>query len=204
MAGSSAPTPDDACSIVMPVGRQGLPAVPVAGPLSGLTGRRLAVIDITKVRSEVFAEELAQALRGAGAATVDRYLAAPSQRMGAEELHMVGTECDGAVLALADCGTCTSWTLHDAIELHRLGCRAVVVTTHDLRPMVAALAPRLGMAALPVVSVPLANREHQADGIRATARAVAGDVIDALTSEVPPLAGGDPTGDFEAVASNAG
>lgn len=181
--------PAEACSIVLPVGRQGLDPVAVVSPLQALVGRRLAVIDISKVRSDLFADELTSALKAGGAFAVDRFVAPPSQRMRADELQTVGVDHDGAVLALADCGTCTSWTLFDAIELHRHGCRAVVVTTHDLRPMVAALAPRLGMADLPVVSVALANREQQGDGVRATARAVVPDVVAALTRPVPSGAG---------------
>ena len=96
------------------------------------------------------------------------------------ELAGVAERCDGAVLALADCGTCSSWTLFDAIELHRRGCRAVLVTTHALRPTVDALAERLGLPELPVVEVQEPNREQTSERIAVTARAAAPAIATAL------------------------
>jgi hypothetical protein len=85
------------------------------------------------------------------------------------------------VLALADCGTCTSWTLWDAVELNRRGVRTVLVSTDALRPTVAALAPRLGLADLPLVTVATPNRDHGEEEIRATAAAAGQAIAEALT-----------------------
>ncbi len=176
-------TEDGGCPVVLPVGRQGRDEVaPIAPLAAGVAGASLTVLDISKVRSDVFADALEAGLRAAGCDSVDRGVAPPSQRLDEQDLADIGSSHDGAVLALADCGTCTSWTMFDAIELHRHGCRAVLVTTRALRPTVDALAPRLGMASLPVVEVELPNREQTADEIRATAAAVVPAVIAALTS----------------------
>ena len=172
----------DGCPVVLPVGRQGRAEVEPVSPLPSLHGATLTVLDISKVRSDVFADALEAGLRAGGCTTVDRGVAPPSQRLGQQELAELGNRNDGAVLALADCGTCTSWTMFDAIELHRNGCRAVLVTTRALRPTVDAMAPRLGMASLPVVEVGLSNREQTADEIRAMATAAVPAVIAALTT----------------------
>ncbi len=176
---------DDAeggCPVVLPVGRQGRQEVSPVAPLGSLGSASLTVLDISKVRSDVFADAIEAGLRAAGCSTVDRGVAPPSQRLADDELAAIGSAHDGAVLALADCGTCTSWTMFDAIELHRNGCRAVLVTTTALRPTVDALAPRLGMADLPVVEVALPNREQTADEIHRTASAAVPAIVAALTA----------------------
>jgi hypothetical protein len=171
----------ESCTIVDPIGRQGRDAVAVIAPLASLTGRRVAVLDISKVRSDAFAEVVETALRNGGADT-ERGIAPPSQRLSDDDLVAIGARCEAAVLALADCGTCTSWTMFDAIELHRHGCRAVLVTTSALRPIVDALAGRLGMAELPVVEVDQPNRDQTVDEIRVTASAAMPAVIGQLVA----------------------
>lgn len=171
----------ESCTIVDPVGQQGRELVALVEPLSALAGHRVAVLDISKVRSDVFANAVEAALRDGGAVT-ERGIAPPSQRLGDEQLAAIAGRCDAAVLALADCGTCTSWTMFDAIELHRHGCRAVLVTTAALRPTVDALAGRLGMAELPVVEVEQANRDLSAEEIAATASAAAPSILRQLVA----------------------
>jgi hypothetical protein len=170
----------DICPIVDPAAHEDAEAVAVGAPLGALAGRRLRVLDITKVRSDVFAAEVARGLEDAGA-TVQMGIALPAQRMSDAELDAVAADADAAVLALADCGTCTSWTLWDAVELNRRGVRAVLVSTDALRPTIAALAPRLGLANLPLVTVPTPNRDHAEDQIRATAAAAGPAIAAALT-----------------------
>ncbi len=169
----------ESCPIIDPVGRQGRDAVPVVAALEALSGSRVAVLDISKVRSDAFADTVEQVLRDQGA-TTERGIAPPSQRLSDAELSDIGSRCDAAVLALADCGTCTSWTMFDAIELHRNGCRAVLVTTSALRPTVEAMAGRLGMADLPVVEVAQPNRDQTLEEINATASGVMPAVVGQL------------------------
>jgi hypothetical protein len=148
--------------------------------LGDVAGATVAVLDISKVRSDVFAGELARGLGEDHGARVERGIAPGSHAMSDVELREVAARCDGAVLALADCGTCSSWTLYDAVELHRHGCRAVLVTTTAQRPMVEAMVARLGMADLPLVEVAEPNRDQDAQRISATAHAALRDVVAAL------------------------
>ncbi|QEC50575.1 hypothetical protein FSW04_25295 [Baekduia soli] len=169
-----------ACPIIDPLGTSSTaPVEPVPG-LGDVGGAQVAVLDISKVRSDVFAGELARGLADDHGAQVRRGLAPGSQAMADDELRELGAACDGAVLALADCGTCSSWTLYDAIELHRHGCRAMLVTTTAQRPMVEAMVARLGLADLPLVEVAEPNRDQYADAITATARAATAAVAAAL------------------------
>jgi hypothetical protein len=170
----------EACPIVDPTGRSSAGRVDRVAGLGELRGRAVAVLDISKVRSEVFAAEVARGLAEEHGATITRGVAPGSSPMSDTELIGLGSDHDAAVLALADCGTCSSWTLWDAIELHRHGCRAVLVTTTAQRPMVEAMIGRLGMPDLPLVEVAQANRDLDADQIRETARGAAPDIASAL------------------------
>ena len=173
-------TEGDTCTIVAPVGHQGRDPVDLVGGLGSLESRPIAVLDISKVRSDVFVDAVERCIREAGTESVERGVALASKRMDEDEVRGLAERNDGAVLALADCGTCTSATLYDAVELHRNGCRAVLVTTEALRATVDALAPRLGLADLPVVEVELPNREQTAEEIADTATAAGPAVLAAL------------------------
>jgi len=170
----------EVCPVIDPAAHDDAEPVAVGAPLGELSGRRLRVLDITKVRSDVFAAEVARGLEAAGA-SVEMGIALPAQRMSDAELDAVAGSADAAVLALADCGTCTSWTLWDAIELNRRGVRAVLVSTDALRPTVAVLARRLGLPELPLVTVALPNRDQAEPEIRATAAAAGPAIAAALT-----------------------
>ena len=171
----------ETCPIVDPAGQSDAREAPPAPGLGRLAGRRLAVLDIAKVGSEVFVDQVETTLRGcADSLDIERGIAPPSRGMSEDQLAAIAERCDGAVLALADCGTCSSWTLLDAIELNRRGCRAVLVTTEPLRPTIDALAGRLGMSSLPVVEVALPNREQTSDEVTATALAAGPQLVEAL------------------------
>jgi hypothetical protein len=170
----------EACPIVDPVGISSAPPVTRIDGISAVAGATVAVLDISKVRSDVFAGELARGLGDDHGAKIERGLAPGSHAMDDAELRDIGARCDGAVLALADCGTCSSWTLYDAIELHRHGCRAVLVTTTAQRPMVEAMVARLGLPDLPLVEVAEPNRDQDAEHITRTARGALGAVVEAL------------------------
>lgn len=170
----------EACPIVDPTGRASAGRVAQVPGLGELRGRSIAVLDISKVRSDVFAGEVARGLAEDAGAVVSRGIAPGSSPMDDAELEAIGAASDGAVLALADCGTCSSWTLYDAIELHRHGCRAVLVTTTAQRPMVEAMVGRLGLSDLPLVEVAEANRDQDSAEIAATARGAADAIAAAL------------------------
>ena len=171
----------ETCTIVAPVAHQGREAVEATPGLGSLESRRIAVLDISKVRSDVFVDAVERSVREAGGDPVERGTALASNRMDENEVRGLAERNDGAVLALADCGTCTSATLYDAVELHRNGCRAVLVTTEALRPTVDALAPRLGLADLPVVEVKQPNRDQTAQEIAKTATAAGPAILAALS-----------------------
>ncbi len=55
-------------------------------------------------------------------------------------------ECDVVLTGLADCGSCTAYSVSDAIELERAGIPAVVVTTTKFEPVAVTLSASFGLA----------------------------------------------------------
>ncbi|HVV30743.1 MAG TPA: hypothetical protein VHC41_07665, partial [Mycobacteriales bacterium] len=55
---------------------------------------------------------------------------------------------DAAVVGLANCGSCTSWTIHDALRAASTGITAAAVCTDHFGDLAAALARRGGRSGL--------------------------------------------------------
>jgi hypothetical protein len=79
---------------------------------------------------------------------------------------------EAAVLAVGDCGSCTSWTCHDAVRISQeLGIPSVLVTTAVFEELARHVATSLGCPDLPIITV-----EHPVGGVsvdEARARGVA-------------------------------
>jgi hypothetical protein len=90
-------------------------------------------------------------------------------------------EADALVTATGDCGSCSSCTLHDAIEAERAGVPAVAVITDRFKRTAQSIAdvngvPGYGFA---VVGHPVANADEQA--LRAKAAAAVAQIVPLLT-----------------------
>ena len=70
--------------------------------LPGLAGRRLALVDISKPRGDVFLDRLQHLLEARGAA-VERFRKPTFTKPAPVDLrHEIATRCDAAIVALAD------------------------------------------------------------------------------------------------------
>jgi hypothetical protein len=67
---------------------------------------------------------------------------------GLKELDAFLAGVDVAVVGLANCGSCTSWTIHDALRAASTGIPTVAVCTEHFTGLVATLARRGGRSAL--------------------------------------------------------
>lgn len=65
-----------------------------------------------------------------------------------KELDEFVADVDIAVVGLANCGSCTSWTIHDALRAASSGIPTVAVCTDHFKDLAATLARRGGRSAL--------------------------------------------------------
>lgn len=138
-------------------------------PLAESAGKKVALMDIpskiekislfdnTKPNADVILETIASQLKsmkiihskkpaGAGASTAQLQNAA---------------KCDVSILALGDCGSCTTWVILDAIRLEKEGVATISICSHKFASFARALAQAHGAENLRILEVdhPIAGRE---------------------------------------------
>jgi hypothetical protein len=107
---------------------------PRRAPLDSLDGKTVALMDIGKMRGDEFIDRLEVLFRERGIA-VRRYKKPTNTRTAPLELlQQMAAECQAVVIALSDCGSCTSCSTHDMVDLDRRGLAGVSVLTEEFRP----------------------------------------------------------------------
>jgi hypothetical protein len=109
----------------------------------------------SKANADVFLAEIEQALlRRFPAATFSRHTKLTASKalgpVGETELR----NCDMIVNAFGDCGSCSSWSVHDGIALERAGIPTATVITEPFAYKSRFEAESLGFGDLPLVVLP--------------------------------------------------
>jgi hypothetical protein len=115
---------------------------------------------------------------------------------GGPLLDELAESCDAVVNAHGDCGSCTSWCVHDSVELERRGIPVATINTSEFVALGRFEAIALGMPSLPIVTIahPIASVGESI--ARERGRDAAGAVIEALTAEFSEtgfVPGGNPS-----------
>ena len=70
------------------------------------------------------------------------------------DIDQIAERCDFVVNAVADCGSCTAWSIHDSIELEQMGVATVTVVTESFKDVSVSVAAAIGMPNLPICVIP--------------------------------------------------
>lgn len=133
------------------------PRVP---PLNSLAkGKPIALMDIGKMRGDEFIDRLEQLCNARGIAT-RRFKKPTNTRVAPREMIAdIATSCQAVVIALSDCGSCTSCSTHDLNDLDKRGVPGVSVLTEEFK---AAFKQQLNSIGLDAASIyvphPMQNR----------------------------------------------
>jgi len=119
-----------------------------------LAGTRIAVLDNGKANAGVVMERVAQTVASRAGATVSLVIKkGPDGRsanaaipMARDVFERLKVDADVVITGAADCGSCTAYSVKDAIELEEAGIPAVVVTTTMFEPVASTLSANLGLA----------------------------------------------------------
>jgi hypothetical protein len=104
---------------------------PRQSPLPALVGKCVALLDIGKMRGDEFIDRLQILLNARGIAT-RRYKKPTNTRVAPTEvIHDIILNCHAVVIALSDCGSCTSCSTHDLFTLDGRGIPGVNVITEE-------------------------------------------------------------------------
>jgi len=120
---------------------------------SSLAGLRIAVLDNGKPNAAVVMTRAAETLAARTGATVALVTKKGPQGesanaaipMASDRFERLMAESDIVITGAADCGSCTAYSVHDAIELEKAGRPAVVVTTTRFEPVAKTLSASFGL-----------------------------------------------------------
>ncbi len=87
---------------------------------------------------------------------------------------------DACITGLANCGSCTSWTVHDALVADRAGIPSVAIATSHFAHLTRALARRSGRSGLRIHELPYPLHTLPEEEVRDIARANVGPLLRTL------------------------
>ena len=138
------------------------------GPDAGvLAGKRVGIrLDQIWRAWDWIAEDWAAKLEDAGA-TVSYWRSCgrsgeEGERMAAELKEWLGT-IDMAIVGLANCGSCTGWTVRDAITSANTGIPTIAIATKNFEDFAHEIAARGGRSGLRVHVLPYPLNEQERD-----------------------------------------
>lgn len=143
--------------VLDPEGALGATPSTLAPPLHALAGRRLGVLDNGKPNAGLLLTTIAARLAARAGAEVALVVekgtaATPVEPEVLEQL----VEMDAVLTGSADCGSCTSWSISDAVELEARGVPTVVLATESFADLARRIASTHGTPVrLTVVEAPL-------------------------------------------------
>lgn len=132
---------------------------PRKAPPVSLEGKTVALMDIGKMRGDEFIDRLEQLFAGVGVAT-RRYKKPTNTRTApVSMIQDIAENCDLVVIALSDCGSCTSCSTHDLNDLDQRGLPGVSVLTTEFRDAFAKQCAAIGFEGASLyVPHPMQNR----------------------------------------------
>jgi hypothetical protein len=124
-----------------------------APPLESLTGRKVALLKNAWPSWHRMTDRFERLLTDhvAGVAT-EQHLIPNGSAADPGLLASIAADADAAVVGLANCGSCTAWSFHDAMSLSAMGLPVVLVVTSEFTSLVQALSATKGVS-LPTVVI---------------------------------------------------
>ena len=158
--------------------------VPAAPRLGNLGGKRVGFVDNSKLNAGLFVSRVSSELAGRFGVIpgpiVRKY--APKDHLRAPDLDELAT-CDAVVQCFGDCGTSTSVSVADAVELERRGIPTVTVFSTAFAAAARNQAAGRGMRNLHLVQVPHPMHTAPRAVVAERADQAVATIVDRLTRE---------------------
>lgn len=130
-------------------------------------------VDILWPAYDWIADEWIKAFEGDGAKVVSWRAAGRAGEEGQQVLKELGefvAEVDAVVSGLANCGSCTSWTVHDAVYAASQDKASVAIATEQFYDLAKGLASRAGRSGLRVQTLPYPLHTLPEEQVRSIAK----------------------------------
>ena len=183
-----------AFQLMDPAGALKVSTSKVAPRLKDLKGVRLGLLDNGKTNAGKFLTMVGEILvRKYGVGEVKMFrkdaLSKPAPR---EVLDALVKECDFGVTGIGDCGSCSTNSVHDGIEIEKMGIPAVAVCTEAFLPGLDALTKMRGMADYKFAVVPHPLGVLFDDELRGRAELAAPQIVQIVLENVARPAAATP------------
>jgi hypothetical protein len=174
-----------ATQLLEPTVTEQSPAMAAAQRLSDVRGKRLGFVDNSKCNADLFIQRISAQLTDRFAVVGGPVIrkAAPKDRLTEGDLANLA-QCDAVVQCFGDCGTSTSISVADAVEIERRGIPSVTVFSTAFASAARKQAAGRGMAELPLVQIPHPMHTAQRSVVAERADAVVNALVERLTTDV--------------------
>lgn len=174
--------------LLSPIGANSVERYPIAPRLDTLNGKKVGLLDNTKKNADLLLKAAGEILgREYGVAEVI-YRRKTSSSPGAPPAmldELAG--CDAVINAYGDCGSCTSWCIHDGVTLEKRGVPTATVNSDAFVVLGQQEAVALGVPGLPIVTVPHPMGDVAAEIIVERARTMIEQVVRVFTCSAAQL-----------------
>jgi hypothetical protein len=174
-----------------PVARLSAADVPIAARVPDLSQAKVGLFWNKKVGGNVALEWLADSIAGEyGTTTTPFYSGFPSPRANIEAAAAGSTVVIGST---GDCGSCTSWLIHDLVEIEKLGVPTVALIAEEFETDAHESARVFGMPDLRIAVMPRTLTNLSPEQVVEIAERIRPTVVQALLAEA--AAGAQPDSD---------
>jgi hypothetical protein len=138
-----------------PVGVQDASRIKLNPRPKSTNGLRIAFVDNTKANFDHYCDRLQELFPSYGVVEIKRFRKA-GRTVGVSQgvKDEIKATCDFAITGLGDCGSCTSWALHDAVTLEAFGVPSLCVTTTQFDILARVEATAMGLPDVQILAVP--------------------------------------------------
>jgi hypothetical protein len=153
--------------------------------LQSLSGTRIMLLDNTKSNSDVLFDHLERYLLAAGVSKVVRRVKSTAGKPAGAQILAEVRDMDAVVAGVGDCGSCSSWTIHDFLTAEGLGIPSVGVVSEWFKSLAGLEVSAAGISdpASRIVAVPHPFGNLTDDEVAEFAEKFAADVATGLTSQ---------------------
>lgn len=157
-----------------------------ADRLETLEGATLAYVDWSKPNGDVLHEVYAELLADRYGLEDLSYFVKPTSSSpipDAVREEILAADPDGAIFAIADCGSCNSTVVVDAVDLEAAGLPTAQIVTDAFLEMNRQISASYGHETMPLVSVPHPTRYLSRDAVRRLGERTVEPVHELLTDD---------------------
>jgi hypothetical protein len=173
--------------VLNPVAKSAKKSVQGADRVGDLAGKRVGLFWNMKIGGNIALEHLEKVLgERYPTATFGQYQGnngSMVRRVTKDAADDIASKCDVIIGTTGDCGSCTTWLIHDMVEFEKRGVATVAICAEGFEADAMFSADTFGLPGLRFVTAESTFTSHSPDDIRSMTDEIVDDIITSLTRE---------------------